>query len=394
MQYNGRMLRLRPLSLLDFAGIFTVGAVAILSYLSIEAPAGRWAAVGLTLAFAALLFFHPHHEPQADGFSLSSQAYFAAQTALTIALILLQPRSLYSAPILFFVLSAEAMVALPMRQAAAWIGVFLLVTLAHALSSAGWPTGLLFTLPYAGGYSFFGTFGKALRDADLARQRSERLLDELRAAQDQLKELAVAEERNRLAREMHDSLGHRLTVAVVQLEGAQRLIPTDPERAARMISAMREQMKEALADLRGTVATLSTPLADDLPLLSALARLAQNFQESTGLAVRLSLPASLPALTEVQRLALYRAAQETLTNAQRHARARQVWLEVSVADDRVRLTTADDGVGLPLELNGGGFGLRGLRERAAQLGGDLQLGARPGGGAEVRLSLPRSGRAA
>jgi signal transduction histidine kinase len=281
------------------------------------------------------------------------------------------------------------MVTLATRPALLWILGFLALTYVFAAMLGGWLEGLLFTLPYAGGYLFFGTFGKALRDSQLARAESQRLLEELRAAQEQLKDLAVAEERNRLAREMHDSLGHRLTVAIVQMEGAQRLIPTDPERAGRMVSAMREQMKEALAELRRTVATLRTPLADDLPLDAALQRLAHGFQESTGLAVHLSL-APLPALTEAQRLALYRTAQEALTNAQRHAQARTVWLEMRVAGDTVHLTAADDGRGFPADLNGGGFGLRGLQERATLLGGTVALEARPGGGAQLSFSLPLS----
>ena len=78
----------------------------------------------------------------------------------------------------------------------------------------------------------------------------------------QIERLAVAEERNRLAREMHDMLGHRLTVAAVQLEGAQWLIHTAPERATHMVGTVRDQVREALGELRRTVATLRTPLAE------------------------------------------------------------------------------------------------------------------------------------
>jgi len=224
-----------------------------------------------------------------------------------------------------------------------------------------------------------------------------RLLDDLAhqvVVAAQAVRLAADLQRSRewLAREMHDSLGHRLTVAVVQLEGAQRLIPTDPERAARMIGAMRDQMKEALAELRQTVAALRNPLegVEDAPLDAALTHLAQTFQDSTGLAVHLDLPDSLPALPATHRLALYRAAQESLTNAQRHASAKQVWLTVSAANGHVTLTAADDGKGFgeQVDTSEGSYGLRGLRERAAQLGGELILEDRRGGGAQLRFSLP------
>ena len=384
MRYNNpAMLRRLKFGVMDLAGVFTVGAVAVISFVSIDDPAARWAAVGLCLAFAGLLLYHPHNagEPLLHG-------YFATQTLLAIGLLLTQPNA-FAAPILFFILSAEVMVTLPVARGLTWIGGILVITFIYAAIMRDLLNALVITLPYAGGFLFFGTFGKAMRDAEVARLESQRLLAELRAAQSQLQELAVAEERNRLAREMHDALGHRLTVAVVQLEGAQRLIPKDPERAARMIGSMREQMKEALAELRRTVATLRLPLADDLPLDAALQRLAQSFQESTGLAVHLQL-APLPALSEAQRLAFYRAAQEALTNAQRHASARTVWLDLRPAGDQVVLTAADDGRGYPPDLNGGGFGLRGLTERAAQLGGRLALDARPGGGARLSFSIPAS----
>jgi signal transduction histidine kinase len=372
-------------SLLDASGWFTIAVVAIISFVSIDEPASQWLAVGLCLAFAGLEIFW--EGPLRLRYI---HVYFAVQTALVVALFTLKPNA-FAAPILFFILSAQVMVGLPLNLAALWIIVFTLATAVFSVASFGLIGGLFTTLPYIAGYSFFGAFGKATRDADLARHESQRLLAELQTAQGQLQQLAVAEERNRMARELHDSLGHRLIVAVVQLEGAQRLVTKDPERAANMIGAMREQMKAALGDLRRAVATLRTPLADDAalagPLGPALARLADEFHESTGLLVHLSLPPELPPLDEAQRLTVYRAAQESLTNTHKHAGAKNIWLNVSAGDEHLTLIAADDGRGLSTNPNGG-FGLRGLRERVAQVGGELELGARPGGGAQVSLTVP------
>jgi signal transduction histidine kinase len=122
-------------------------------------------------------------------------------------------------------------------------------------------------------------FGFALRQAEIARRKNQDLLDELKTTQRQLQDLAVAEERTRMARELHDSLGHRLTVSIVQLEGAQRLIPTEPERAARMIGAMRDEMKQALAELRRTVYAMRAPIIDELALDVALSTLSKPFKK-------------------------------------------------------------------------------------------------------------------
>jgi two-component system sensor histidine kinase UhpB len=101
------------------------------------------------------------------------------------------------------------------------------------------------------------------------------------------------------------------------------------------------------------------------------------------------LPDELPHLSREQRMALYRGAQEALTNTQRHAGAEQAWLTLMVTDAQIVLLVSDDGVGFPAGPAGEkSFGLRGLRERATQLGGDLGLEARTGGGAQLRLALP------
>jgi signal transduction histidine kinase len=297
----------------------------------------------------------------------------------------------------FFILSAQAMLFLPLLPGLIWIVAFIVVTWLTGFFAFGAMHGNDF-VAIMGGYLFFGTFGAGLRQANEARQHSQKLLADLQEAHEQLQaytsqaqQLAVAEERNRLAREMHDALGHRLTVAVVQLEGAQRLIPTDPERSASMIEAMRTQLKQALAELRQTVSALRSPAAAvalNGSLEAAVTHLVQTFQEATGLSIDLTMPEELPLLPEPHRLALYRAAQESLTNVQRHANARQAWLIVAADATHITLTVSDDGQGFGNEAVDGRFGLIGLRERAKQLSGTLTLGAADEGGARVIMQLP------
>jgi signal transduction histidine kinase len=252
------------------------------------------------------------------------------------------------------------------------------------------------TVPiYLGGFFFFVTFANATHQANEARAESQRLLDELQTTHRKLQEyaaqaeqLAVAEERNRLSREMHDTIGHRLTVAAVQLEGAQKLISKDPNKAEQMAGTVREQVREALNELRQTVATLREPLESDLPLAVSLKRLVDGFEEATGITIHLLLPESFPEMSAEHRLAIYRTAQEALTNVQKHAEAQQVWLQVSRQEDILTLRVSDNGKGMMERKEAAGFGLRGIQERAAQLGGEFRLEARKGGGAQVCLSLP------
>jgi signal transduction histidine kinase len=315
-------------------------------------------------------------------------------TGIVVVLLFMQPNwGVF--PMLFFVLSPTAMMIFPQRTGMIWIGIFTLVTVIVFMLTNPFLEALMIALPYSAGYWFFGAFARALASAEEARQESQQLLTELQSAHRQLQEyaaqveeLAVAEERNRLAREMHDTLGHRLTVSAVQLEGAQRLIPGNPERAAEMVGTVREQVREALGELRSAVATLREPLATDLPINVALQRLADSFDEATRLEVNLELPADLPKFSNAQRLAIYRAAQEALTNVQRHAQAQRVWVNLVVQEDCVALKVSDDGVGFPKDKKEAAFGLHGMRERAAHLGGELRLETGKLGGAQVVFILP------
>lgn len=377
--------------LLNLAAYLTVLTIAVTTWGIITASPYAGAILGLLVAFAILLALYPLTENRLPWFHL----YLAAQTSFLALIVFLEPE-MEMVAILFFVLSAQTMLFLPLRLALSWIGLFFVVT--YGVKVLVCHCQALDTLTYLGGYTFFGAFGGALRFANEARKKSDQLLVELQEAHQQLQHftkqaqhLAAAEERNRLARELHDALGHSLTVAVVQLEGAQRLIPSHPERAAQMIGTMREQLKEALAELRRTVAALRAPVETEaIPtdLTNALVQMVKNFAVATGLNVDLQIEGGAVDLTAEQRLALYRTAQEGLTNVQRHAAAHRVRLSLMTTSTTVTLSVQDDGQGLPVALPDGRFGIQGLRERAEQLGGSLTLSAPTEGGTLILLELP------
>ncbi len=228
------------------------------------------------------------------------------------------------------------------------------------------------------------------------REQAEALAAQLRHAHDELaavrereKELAVAEERIRLARDIHDGLGHHLTVLNVQLQAAAKLVERDPVRAAAAITTSRAVAQAAMEEVRHSVAAMrSTPL-DGRTLDAALAALVQEFDARSPLTATFARHGTLPVLPPVVAMTLYRATQEGLTNAQKHAAAVLVEVELTCGPAHVRLTVSDDGCAN--QTVGSGFGLAGLRERVEQLGGRFTAGPRPGGGfeiiAEVRLTL-------
>ncbi len=371
-------------------GYFTIIAVALLGFNITPPGLQRLVTLSLLLVFGLLFAL----AAQGTSSRWRKHAYFAIQTLIVGALI--ASHTLWGVfPILFFVLSAHAMGVFPERTGFLWVGIFTLVTAVIYISMDELSSALLTLLPFAAGYWFFAAFARAMTSAERARAETQRLLSELQRAHQQLQdytsrleELTIAEERNRLAREMHDTLGHRLTVAAVQLEGAQRLITADPQRAEGMIATVRGQVREALAELRHTVATLRQPLQTDLVLPHALQRLASSFEQATGVRVHLTLPPGDLALPDPHRLTLYRAAQEALTNIQKHAQAKQAWMDLRSENGCVSLEVRDDGIGLPEDASSSGFGLRGLHERVAQLNGKVIFEDAPEGGAHLSIILP------
>lgn len=352
----------------------------------------RWIASALLAAFALLFFLHekiPGWLPTWGG-----HLYVTVQTLLVTGLVVLPPGQLI-AVVLFFILSADVTMLFPQRTAALWIAVFSVITLVTYYAIGG-VEALAIVPVYVAGYIFFSTFAQQTARAEQARAESERLLGELQEAHRQLQdyalqteELAVQQERNRLAREMHDTLGHRLTVSSVQLQAAERLIAPDPERAREIITTVRGQISEGLGELRRTVATLRAPVEADLALAPALRRLAAGFGEATGIAVHLDLPEEMPNLPASHRHAFYRGAQEGLTNIQKHAAATDAWVTLARRNGAVALTICDNGVGLDASAGDApGFGLQSLHERAVQLDGTLDISTRPGGGVEIVMTLP------
>jgi signal transduction histidine kinase len=381
--------------LYQMAGVFAMLAIGIPGVIIVfvnESPTS-WTVLVLTVIFISLSISYSYLRHRKA--RRLANPYLIVQTGITVWLLFLHPNLTFYV-IWFYVLAIEAIMALSRREGHIWLGIFVVLTI--ALLTGRLPLlEAMVTLPvFLGGFFFFVTFANATYRANEARRESQRLLKELQAAHTQLQnyaaqaeQLAVAEERNRLSREMHDTIGHRLTVSAVQLEGAQKLIERDPRRADEMIGTVRGQVREALGELRGTVATLREPLESALPLHTSLERLAAEFETATGLTVHLLIPEDLPGISAAQRLALYRTAQEALTNIQKHAQAQQVWLQLANQDNFITLRVSDNGVGLP-EQTESGFGLKGMRERAAQLGGKLVMEPRQGGGAQISIWLPVS----
>jgi len=239
--------------------------------------------------------------------------------------------------------------------------------------------------------AFWGTgFGISykLHEAAEAKERAARAERE----REERARAAVAEERARIARELHDVVGHSVSVMTVQASAVRRRLRPHQEKQREALLVVEQTGREALAEMRRMVGVLrrpeEAPALAPQPSLEHLDRLVEHARE-TGLPVELRVegePVQLPAGVD---LTAYRLVQEGLTNALKHARATSAEVLVRYADGHVELTVSDDGRG-DGDGEKGGHGLVGMRERVSVYGGELEAGPRAGGGYRLRARLPVS----
>lgn len=203
-------------------------------------------------------------------------------------------------------------------------------------------------------------------------------------------DLATLRERNRVAREMHDSLGHALVSIAIKLEAAQYLYAVDARRAMAETSETTALVRSTMTELRHSLAGLRPAPLEEQPLAAALGELTSAMEQHGGIQGTCTVDSKAAGLDRAVQEALYRVGQEALTNVAKHARATHVMLALTVEAGAATLEVADDGVGLGTvsQRESGRYGVLGMRERLDALGGVLTLGPRPGGGAVVRATIP------
>ena len=237
---------------------------------------------------------------------------------------------------------------------------------------------VFWTIGFTVSRKFWETTEAKERAAQAEREREERA------------HAAVSDERARIARELHDVVGHSVSVMTVQASAARRLLRPDQTKQREALLVVEQSGREALAEMRRMVGVLrrpeEAPALAPQPSLEYLDKLVEHARE-TGLPVELRIegtPVQLPAGID---LTAYRLVQEGLTNAIKHARAHHAEVLVRYGDGHVELTVNDDGPGGG-DGDKGGHGLVGMRERVSVYGGELEAGPRPEGGYRLRARLP------
>lgn len=259
----------------------------------------------------------------------------------------------------------------------------------HATANDVFSVSVWVLLPYIG--------GRTVASRRALTRELEANAERARREQDALADGAAAEERTRIARELHDVIAHSLSVMVIQTAAAREVARADPASAREALGAVQLAGREALLEMRRMIGVLrredaglggsATPGVDELDLLAQRAR-------TSGLPVNLEVQGPRRALPEALDLVVFRVVQEALTNSIKHGGLAHTTVTVTFGDDQLELEICDNGSGESSDRRepvAGGHGLLGMRERLALFDGELSTGARPGGGFRVYARVPFEG---
>jgi len=386
-------VRQNPVLYYAFGFLFILAiSVRALGFYFIEGHELRWIAAAVLIAFT-LLYWTERWITQRFGGYL--HLYLALQTVLALLILLLPPYHFFAAG-LGIVLSAQAVMLLPRRQAYGWIGAITGALIFGLVRGQGLLNGLSLGLLYFVAYLFTGAYAAAVATATASQERSAALLSDLQRAHDQLRafanqaeQLAVVEERQRLARDLHDSVIQALYGLILSAEGAGRkLAEGEVGLVTERLQDIRQTAKSALDEMRSLIFELRPPDLQKEGLIAALRARLESVEARAGLQTKLEIEGD-GRLSPRLEAGLYWVVQEALNNALRHSAADKVIVSLRLRPEAVELEVIDNGVGFDPSARGG-LGLRGMYERAEQLGGELSFYCKPGQGTRVRLEVPQS----
>lgn len=249
------------------------------------------------------------------------------------------------------------------------------------------PNGIIYALVIGVVLVLIWMLLRLLDDERAHHQQTQQLLSEVEALNEKVAASAAADERLRIARDIHDSLGHSLTGIHVQLEKALAFESRDPAVARTAIQSAQAASRQALVEVRESVSSLREAPAFDLPTMIDAVR---RDGEESGLAVTVTWHGDPSPYSAAHLMAMYRVAQEGLTNVRRHAAARSLGVDLTFGADTAAMVIRDDGRGFDVDADREGFGLRGLTERVTVLGGTVSVVSSPGTGTSLTVLIPRS----
>jgi len=383
MMQSKVVLHIRDPFLLDASTYVSTAIMALLGISGLQSLTLQIIALALCLTFALLYRFMF----RTGYYERNPAIYFGGQAIVLLLLFPLKSGASDAFNFLFYILTVHVAVVLTTRMTLLWTGVYFVVTSSVALISRGWD-GLYAVFFYLTVFIVSAILGNTVQQTELTSERNQRLVDELKEAQQKLQELAVVEERNRLARDLHDSVKQQVFAISMQL-GAARALLKEGDQAYGPVTEAEQLARQAGAELTTLIRELRPPGLERKTLTVALQEYVTEWSRQNGITADLRVDgvSSIPLSGDET---LFRVAQEALANVARHSQARHVTVELANKDDEIVLMVEDDGMGFDIGRVEKGVGLDSMRERLEAIGGQLEISSQRSSGTRIRARARRS----
>jgi signal transduction histidine kinase len=313
--------------------------------------------------------------------------YFGAQFIILVLLLLLQPPFVDGVNFIYLMVGIHAALVLTRAAASLWIGAYFLAVSAFAIIASGLD-GLFAVAFYLVVYLICGVFGHILQQADLARQHNQQLIEELQSTQNKLRELAVVEERNRLARDLHDSVKQQVFAISMQLSAARTAL-SESDKAYASVTEAERLAQQAGAELTTLIGALRPPVLESKTLSTAMREHVWEWSKQNKVEAEIKVD-DVSVSVDVEQ-ALFRVLQEALANVARHSQADKVSVNLKSENGEVKLVVEDNGVGFDEASVTKGVGLDSMKERLGAVNGTLEFSSRRPQGTRVIATVRKSG---
>jgi signal transduction histidine kinase len=376
------VLRLRDPLLLDLSTYLSVAAMALLGVSGLPNLSLQLTALALCLTFALLyrFVFRTNYSER------NPALYFGAQ-AIVMFLLLLSSNASDFFNFLFYLLTIHTTVVLNIRRATLWTALYFGIS-ALAVFIARGTEGLFAILFYLVVFVICGVMGHSIQQADLAREHNEQLLNELQTTQQKLRDLAVVDERNRLARDLHDSVKQQVFAISMQLSAARTAL-SETDKAFSSVTEAERLAQQAGAELSTLISALRPPNLENKTLTTAIKEYMEEWSRQNKMETDLAIDSNISLNLQDEQV-LFRVLQEALANVARHSEAGQVKVILKSDGDKVALIVEDNGIGFDTTRITKGVGLDSMSERLIAVSGNLEVSSLQPQGTRVTAKVRRS----
>ncbi len=366
MMQNKVVLHIRNPFLLDASTYVSTAVMALLGISGLQNLTLQITALALCLLFALLyrfLFRTGYYER-------NPLVYFGGQTVVLVMLLLLKSDASDAFNFLFYILTFHTAVVLNVRMTMLWTGIYFVIASSVTLISRGWE-GLYAAFFYLAVFIVCTILGNTVQQTELTSERNQRLVDELKEAQQKLKELAVVDERNRLARDLHDSVKQQVFAISMQLSAARTAL-SETDKAYQSVTEAERLAQQASAELTTLIGALRPPGLESKSLANAIREHVQEWSRQNKIDSETNIDSTFSVNLQTEQ-ALFRVLQEALANVSRHSKADKVSVELKSEGDAILLTIEDNGIGFNAKQISKGIGLDSMQERLIAVNGKIDV---------------------